>query len=425
MAEDTEGNFWDWVRSLPGTARDLYTGANRDPEYADVGEVGPDYFGVEAPAWYDLSEDARRARGRRALPFVLGALSSDEAQYADMLEANTPENLRDYYTRDATGRRMIDHPEYGRAYLNEPGATGRDWTRLTRDMAALYPAARGIGAVGNTWARMGLGGLAGTGYSAGMDEVAEQTGSEQDIDWDRAALTGLVEMITAGMMPSGVLKRSDDIDELLDDVGRIRAYRDRPRTEGEFLMHARDPEVISDQHLRNIFEGAAEDFRAVAGDFDAAPADARRVAEELARDTGLSTREMAQILAERRELGAMFTPSQLRDRLGRILWRESQEAANSEDIAIMYEAANALRQYGAAQNPVIRRHLRNNPDLGLTGADVIEETVRRTQPNPGQLNQALRDYPVRQYSAEAPGMAATPTYWRQFAHEDDQGREED
>lgn len=132
---------------------------------------------------FDLPEPMRTATG------VL--FSSNEQQIADILKNRVPGAEFD---KDKFGNMMVKIPGRDKfEYLNKPGLTPRDVANSIAQLATFLGVGKAIGAVAGGAAlpvRAGLQGVSAAGASAGMDITAGAAGSEQPVDFPKAAVVG-------------------------------------------------------------------------------------------------------------------------------------------------------------------------------------------------------------------------------------------
>lgn len=151
--------------------KDYFTGASRT-EFPDAPEFVPAY--IEAT--------------KKPAPALMGsAVTPDPKAQLDILKKNIP-GLET--KQDSHGNLMLKAPGMQDwAYLNKPGASGRDLDEFMTQTLATLPFARGFGVGGSIPARMATGAASMGGASVAQDVAAMAQGSEQGVDPERAAVS--------------------------------------------------------------------------------------------------------------------------------------------------------------------------------------------------------------------------------------------
>ncbi|HXF55626.1 MAG TPA: hypothetical protein VNK52_16050 [Hyphomicrobiaceae bacterium] len=174
--------------------RDIVTGELRT-EFPDAPEFLPAFLRTAGAA----TPEARTA----LMAINQSAVTPDERAQLDILRKNI-QGLEE--KRDRHGNLMLRAPGMTEfAYLNKPGASGRDLDEVLTQVGATMGIFSPVGLGRSLLARMGIAGAAGVGASAAQDVLAEQAGSEQGVSAARAGVSGAVSAALAPGVPSSVV----------------------------------------------------------------------------------------------------------------------------------------------------------------------------------------------------------------------------
>jgi hypothetical protein len=170
--------------------RDLVTGENRT-EFPEMPEFGQVAFSPEGPKFPKGSEFDLTGISK-------SAISSDPKAQLDILRKNIP-GLE--ARPDKFGNIMVRAPGMKDfTYLNKPGASSRDLDEFGTQTLATLPFLGLAGGGGGLLTRAAKGAAGLTGASVAEDAMAVAAGSEQGIDPEKAALSGLIGGASAGVL---------------------------------------------------------------------------------------------------------------------------------------------------------------------------------------------------------------------------------
>lgn len=193
--------------------RDFFTGENRT-EFPEAPEFLQSYM--------DVAQREQGAELPQPQSIMQSAITSDPKAQLDILRKNIP-GLE--ARPDKFGNVMVRAPGMKEfAYLNKPGASSRDLDEVGTQTLATLPflgmAAKGTTALGR--AAYGASGLAGA--SVAEDALAGAAGSEQGISPEKAAISGALGGVTAGIaepLIGGAVKYAGKA--LASPINRIRS----------------------------------------------------------------------------------------------------------------------------------------------------------------------------------------------------------
>lgn len=171
--------------SLLARAKDLFTGELRT-EFPDAPEFLQAYVGASK----NMPDGADAGAVNRS------AITPDPKAQVDILKKHIP-GLEE--KTDKFGNIMLKAPGMDDfAYLNKPGASGRDLDELGTQTLATLPFFGALGLGGNIFGRAAVGAGVGGAASVAQDAAAVAQGSEQGIDGKRAGISAL---ISGGLAP--------------------------------------------------------------------------------------------------------------------------------------------------------------------------------------------------------------------------------
>ncbi len=181
----------------------LFTGEGRTefPEAPELRAGTVDLSPTEGPYW-------------RVLAGIM--TSAEPAQIADIAEKALPGSKR---FKDKHGNLMLRY-RGKRFYINKPGMSRTDLIQILAQTVAFLPAGRMATLPGTLGKRLVTAAPANVATSVGLDVGAEALGSEQGVDYTRAAITGAAGMGAELISPlvSKFLRAVKRSPELLDQA---------------------------------------------------------------------------------------------------------------------------------------------------------------------------------------------------------------
>lgn len=171
-------------------AYEFMTGEGRTEGYPELGTSGP-----SVPAF---SSEGLKMAGAYATQVDPQAIADIAEKTLSSVDPNVKKDV------DKFGNFTITF-EGKTYYVNAPGASQADAFQLLGQLAAFAPAVRGGAMVRGIFKRMLTTGLLSATTSVGLDIGGQVAGSEQDIDWVRAGLTGVIGGVMEGVVPAARL----------------------------------------------------------------------------------------------------------------------------------------------------------------------------------------------------------------------------
>lgn len=339
---------------------DALTGGDRiSPEDEDLGEVG----GLGSSAGKNLTA------GQSAK--VAGALllTPDEKAQADIIKNIVPDAE---FKTDKAGNTQVKFPGDSEfAFLNKPGASFQDFATFVGQVLQFTPAGR-VARGASTGGRVAAVGGASAATSVAQDKVAQAAGSEQPVDFVKAAFAGLGGGAGEVAVPVVMTFLRN-----LNQAGPLSRAQAQQMAQQAGL----DPRAITDDFLNVINSG---DFRreAAAAVRGAGAAGGSRTATEVSGEAlsqqfdvpltaGQRTREAAQISSEEAMLAGARGDSAQRVVRG---FRDERQ------IPAVQRAGEDLAQQGGDGIPASR----------VDAAEQTREAVQRAATNlRGQVDEAF------------------------------------
>lgn len=341
-------------------AKDWVTG-DTPMQYPDAPE-----FGSASPVDWVNGPSGKGLTARQKLKIAAGMLSTpDEQAQADII-ANTVPGTEVREDRD--GNVMVRLPGQEWSYLNKPGLSYQDATGMVGEVVKYFPVGRVAGAVGNVVGRMvvGAGGSALT--SVGSDMLAGMLGSEQGIDYGRAAVTGASGGLAEGVAPlvMRIAKRFKGGSGLIDDAGRITPKGERVLRASGVDPSDATPEVM--RQVDDILRNYSPD------DIDRMFAQSARRATE---DQPYSFRTiMAE--ADKRASGIPYTKGQLTGDVRQIAREEAMRnaARGAKAQTIMAQTDDAAKRRVTENAMDLQGRLGGSSQTSVEAAGRVQDTLQ-------------------------------------------------